>query len=63
MGKSATVVICYKGEDHWFKCPNCESLNINSSFSGHLKDVVLEKCPDCNAEFSVPNIVFCDCGA
>lgn len=53
-GKSATVEICYRTDEHWFKCPECGSLNINGPET-------LDKCPDCNAEFSIPQIELCDC--
>ena len=53
-GKSATVEVCFNGADHWFRCPDCDSLNING-------EVTAEKCPDCGAEFSVPNIAICEC--
>ena len=52
--QSATVEICYKGEDYWFKCPKYGSLNINGK-------VTLNKCPDCGAEFAIPHIELCDC--
>jgi len=53
-GKSATVEICYKEAAYCFRCPECDSLNINGTET-------LDKCPDCGAEFSVPQIVLCDC--
>ena len=53
--KAATVEICYVGGDHWFRCPECESLNING-------EETQTKCPDCGAEFLIPEITLCDCG-
>ena len=52
--KAAKVEICYKGGDYCFRCPDCESLNING-------EETLTKCPDCGAEFVVPEIILCDC--
>ena len=47
--KTAIVEVCYEDKDHWFRCPDCESLNINGTETA-------TKCPDCGAEFSVPEV-------
>jgi len=52
--KAATVEICYGTGDHWYRCPECDSLNING-------EETLNKCPDCGAEFAIPNIALCEC--
>ncbi|MDD4986721.1 MAG: hypothetical protein PHQ43_13250 [Dehalococcoidales bacterium] len=52
--KAATVEICFHGGDFKFRCPECDSLNING-------ETTASKCPDCGAEFVIPDIVPCDC--
>ena len=52
--KSAAVEICYAGGDYWFRCPYCETLNINGPET-------LTKCPDCGKKFILPVISLCDC--
>ena len=51
--KAATVEVCFTG-DYWFRCPECDSLNING-------ETTQDKCPDCGAEFVIPEIAICDC--
>ena len=52
--KAATVEICYAGKDYCFRCPECGSLNLNG-------EIIAATCPDCRADYSVPEIVFCEC--
>ena len=53
-GKAAIVELCFETGEHWFRCPECQSLNING-------EVTASKCPDCGAEFKVPEVMLCDC--
>lgn len=53
--KAATIEVCfYVSPDIKFRCPECHSLNINGP-------VIANKCPDCGAEFAVPEITECEC--
>lgn len=52
--QAATIQICYRGGDYCFRCPKCDTLNING-------ETTLTTCPDCGAEFSIPEVVLCDC--
>jgi len=55
--ETAIVEVC--GE-YWFRCPKCESLNINSE-ANTVPEGDTALCPDCGAEFVLPEIQMCEC--
>lgn len=53
--KIAIVEVC---GTHWFRCPECQSLNINNET---VPEEDSAQCPDCGAEFTLPEIMHCEC--
>lgn len=55
--KPAIIEICYRGGEHWYRCPSCETLNING-----LEDKGNEiTCPDCGQKIITLEVQICDC--
>lgn len=54
MFQPAIVQVCFVSGDWCFRCPNCDSLNIDDMPESG-------KCPDCGAEFVKPCVTECDC--
>ena len=53
--KPAVIEVCHAGHDYKFRCPVCESLNVN----GLDADEVV--CPDCGQKVIMPEVTMCDC--
>lgn len=51
--KPATVEVCHTTRDRYYRCPHCDTLNINQGKN--------EVCPDCGNAITYPEITVCPC--